>query len=156
MAFETTPEAPQGEKLLVADRSGRSIERVEEGRGVALGEDQMVVVGIVGPPVVVAEILVEQHRHHSAADIAEVGWPEPAVDVARIESTRSCCASSRQRSARLSAGERVVVVIARSSLEQPVDENTDATDGHVRVPRFPSGSRSPAFAEIRSRKSRCR
>ena len=30
----------------------------------------------------------------SAADIEEVGWPEPAAAAARTESTRSCCASS--------------------------------------------------------------
>ena len=28
----------------------------------------------------------------------DVGWPEPAIALGRIESTRSCCPSSRQRS----------------------------------------------------------
>src|SRR5690242_11173525 len=31
----------------------------------------------------------------SAADMLDVGWPEPALVLARIESTRSCCPSSR-------------------------------------------------------------
>ena len=35
----------------------------------------------------------------SAADIPEVGWPEPAFAAGRIASTRSCCPSSRQSSA---------------------------------------------------------
>ena len=30
----------------------------------------------------------------SAADMEEVGWPEPAAADARTESTRSCCPSS--------------------------------------------------------------
>ena len=34
----------------------------------------------------------------SAADIDDVGWPEPAAAAARTESTRSCCPSSCQRS----------------------------------------------------------
>src|SRR3954465_4516598 len=34
----------------------------------------------------------------SAADIAEVGWPDPAFAAGRIASTRSCCPSSRQSS----------------------------------------------------------
>ena len=34
----------------------------------------------------------------SAADIDEVGWPEPAVVLDRMLSTRSCCPSSRMKS----------------------------------------------------------
>ena len=34
----------------------------------------------------------------SAADMEEVGWPEFVTALARMESTRSCCPSSRQRS----------------------------------------------------------
>src|SRR5215207_1866617 len=36
----------------------------------------------------------------SAADIEEVGWPEPAAADARTESTRSCWPSSRRKSVR--------------------------------------------------------
>jgi len=43
-----------------------------------------------------------------AADIEEVGWPEFAFAETRIESTRYCCASSRQVST--SFGDRVMVV----------------------------------------------
>ena len=35
----------------------------------------------------------------SAADIEEVGWPEPAAADVRMESTRSCWPSSRRKSA---------------------------------------------------------
>src|SRR3954452_16354454 len=34
----------------------------------------------------------------SAADMPEVGWPDPAFAAGRIASTRSCCPSSRQSS----------------------------------------------------------
>ena len=34
----------------------------------------------------------------SAADIDEVGWPEPALVLERMLSTRSCWPSSRQKS----------------------------------------------------------
>ena len=34
----------------------------------------------------------------SAADMPDVGWPEPAFAAGRIESTLSCCPSSRQSS----------------------------------------------------------
>jgi hypothetical protein len=34
----------------------------------------------------------------SAADIDEVGWPEPAAVLARMLSTRNCCPSSRMKS----------------------------------------------------------
>ena len=34
----------------------------------------------------------------SAADMDEVGWPDFAAALARMESTRSCCPSSRRRS----------------------------------------------------------
>ena len=34
----------------------------------------------------------------SAADIEDVGWPEPAAALQRTESTRSCWPSSRRKS----------------------------------------------------------
>jgi hypothetical protein len=36
----------------------------------------------------------------SAADMEDVGWPEPPASLLRIESTRSCCASSWRKSLR--------------------------------------------------------
>jgi hypothetical protein len=42
--------------------------------------------------------LASRTEIRSAADIDEVGWPDFVTAAARIESTRSCCPSSRQRS----------------------------------------------------------
>jgi hypothetical protein len=61
-ALEATAEPPQRQELFVADRSSRRVERVEKGRGVTLGEDQVVVVRLVGVLEVVAEVLLSQHR----------------------------------------------------------------------------------------------
>ena len=48
MALEPAAELAEGEQLLVRDRAGRLEERVDERRGVALGEDQVVVRRVVG------------------------------------------------------------------------------------------------------------
>src|SRR5712664_375446 len=48
----------------------------------------------------------------SAADIDEVGWPEPAAVLQRIESTRSCCPSWRANSRSVVASASVVTVIS--------------------------------------------
>src|SRR4029450_4285587 len=65
----------------------------------------------------------------SAADIAEVGCPDPLTAVARIASTRSCCPSSRQRSARRRVGTSVVMDMRRWSLLRVCCENTRLTLG---------------------------
>ena len=51
------------QQLLVGDRAGRLVHRVEQRRGVALREDQVVVAGVVRVVEVVAEVLREQDRH---------------------------------------------------------------------------------------------
>src|SRR4029077_10682386 len=48
----------------------------------------------------------------SAADIEEVGWPEPAAVLHRMESTRSCCPSWRANSRSVVASASVVTVIS--------------------------------------------
>src|ERR1700738_2689397 len=48
----------------------------------------------------------------SAADIEEVGWPDPAAVLQRIESTRSCCPSWRANSRSVVASASVVTVIS--------------------------------------------
>jgi hypothetical protein len=63
VALEPAAEAAQTEQLVVADRAGGCIEGVQQRRGVPLGEDQVVVVGVARPGEVVAEILIEQHGH---------------------------------------------------------------------------------------------
>jgi hypothetical protein len=41
----------------------------------------------------------------------EVGWPEPALVLARIESTRSCAASSATVSKPMSEGDMIAVIV---------------------------------------------
>ena len=53
----------EAEQLLVVDRAGRFVEGVEQRRSVALGEDEVVVRGVVGSREVVAEVIGEEHRH---------------------------------------------------------------------------------------------
>ncbi len=48
MPFEAATELPQRHELIFADRACDSVERVEEGRGVALGEDHAVIVWLAG------------------------------------------------------------------------------------------------------------
>jgi hypothetical protein len=63
VSLEPAPELPEGEELLVRDRAGRLVDRVDEGRGVPLREDQVVVGRVLGVVEVVAEVLVDQDRH---------------------------------------------------------------------------------------------
>ena len=63
VALEPAAELAEGEQLLVRDRARRLVERVEQRRGVALREDQVVVRRVVGLVEVVAQVLREQHRH---------------------------------------------------------------------------------------------
>jgi hypothetical protein len=57
--FEPTPELTEGEQLLILDRSRGLEERVHKGRGMALGEDQVVVEGALRLVEVVAQVLGE-------------------------------------------------------------------------------------------------
>src|SRR5579875_1844580 len=61
MALQAAAEAPEGEKLLFADCPGRSEERVEEGRGVPLGEDQVVIVRIRRVIEIVVQVLCREY-----------------------------------------------------------------------------------------------
>jgi hypothetical protein len=78
VALEAAAKAAQRQELLVADRSGRGVERIEERRGVALGEDQVVVVGMVGLFEVVAEVLLSQHREQIRGGHRRGRMPRPA------------------------------------------------------------------------------
>ena len=92
--FEAAAEpAVLGHQLLVRDDADGPVDRVEQWRGVALGEDQVIVVRLrrAGPSR--SGDGGHQHRHQSAADMLDVGCPEPARVLVRIESTRSCSAS---------------------------------------------------------------
>ena len=55
--------AAEGQQLLVGDRAGRLEHAVVERRGVPLGEDQVIVAGVLGMVEVVAQVAGEQHRH---------------------------------------------------------------------------------------------
>ena len=61
VALEAAPELAEGQQVLVGDRAGGLEEAVVEGRGVTLGEDQMVVAGIFGMSEVVVQVIGEQH-----------------------------------------------------------------------------------------------
>jgi hypothetical protein len=55
----------------------------------------------------------------SADDIEEVGWPEPAAVLQRIESTRSCCPNCRANSRSVVASVSVVTVISLPTTALP-------------------------------------
>ena len=60
---EQVVEAPVTEQLVVRDRSRGAKHCVEERRGVPLGEDQPVVMWILGLIEVVSQVLREQDHH---------------------------------------------------------------------------------------------
>ena len=63
MPLQPAPELPVGHELLVRDRPGGLVDRVEERRGVSLGEDKAVVLGALRCVEVVAEVLRDEDRH---------------------------------------------------------------------------------------------
>ncbi len=63
MPLEDRVELPIGEELLLRDRAGGAEHRVEERRGVALREDEPVVVRVVRVLEVVAQVLRQQDGH---------------------------------------------------------------------------------------------
>jgi hypothetical protein len=75
----------------------------------------------------------------SAADMEEVGWPDPARVVARMLSTRSCWASSRQKVVESPSG--AVVIALRA---QPL--SVACSCARQRVCQFPSAARAPRAA----------
>ena len=63
MAFEAASELAERHELVVGDRTGRAEERVDQRRGVALAEDQVIVRGVLRLRPVVAEMAGEQNGH---------------------------------------------------------------------------------------------
>ena len=63
VALELRAELAEAEQVLVRDRARRLQHRVVQRRRVALGEDQVVVVRVVGVLEVEVQVLVEQDRH---------------------------------------------------------------------------------------------
>jgi len=63
VALQPAAEPAVAQQLLVADSAGRTQHRVQQGRGVPLGEDQVVVVGVVRVPHVVPQVAREQDGH---------------------------------------------------------------------------------------------
>ena len=61
MALEPRAELAEREQLLVGDRTGSGEHGVEERRGVPLGEDQVVVVGVLR--VLIGVVQVTRHKH---------------------------------------------------------------------------------------------
>ena len=67
VALEPRAELAEREQLLVADRAAGLVDGVQERRRVTLGEDQMVVRGILRLAEVVAQVLRDQHGHQIRA-----------------------------------------------------------------------------------------
>lgn len=83
------------EHLPVADGAGRLERGVQQRRCVPLAEDEVVLVEILRSSEIVIEVLVMSTAIRSAADIAEVGWSDPAaledrmgIDAERLPSSR--------------------------------------------------------------------
>ena len=78
VTLEPAAELAEAEQLLVVDRPYRFEDRVVERRRVALGEDQVVAMGIVGAGIVELQMPVEQHGHelgrrHGGGGMARAG-----------------------------------------------------------------------------------
>ena len=63
VALQTRSEFPEGQQLVIGDRAGGVEYRIHERRGVALGEDQVIVVGVGGGIEVVVQVVGHQDRH---------------------------------------------------------------------------------------------
>ena len=63
MSLDPAAELAEGEHLLVADRAGGLVHRVQQRRRVALAEDQMIVPRILRRAEVVVEVLRHEHGH---------------------------------------------------------------------------------------------
>ena len=96
MRLAATPQAlsPAVRSLMKAGGPQRLKSASQRG-GVPLRKNQVIVGRIVRLLPVLAESLVNSTAIRSAADMLDVGWPEPAEVLHRIESTRSCWASLR-------------------------------------------------------------
>ncbi len=81
----------------------------------------------------------------------EVGWPEPAIALGRIESTRSCCPRSRQRSAGSHGCN--VTPDARIAPASAVGARTERVD-RLPLPRSPGNGRAGADDARRRRLGR--
>jgi hypothetical protein len=78
MAFQPRPEAAvAGHQLLVGDHPDRLIDGVEQRRGVALGEDEVIVAGVIGAVPVIAEMPADQDGHQVGGGHAGGGMPGP-------------------------------------------------------------------------------
>ncbi len=103
MALELRPELAEREQILVGDRPRGLEHRVVQRRRVALGEDQVVVVGVLGVLVVEVEVLLHQHRHqvgrrHRRRRVAGVGGRGGADRVdAELLAELAHAATSRSR-----------------------------------------------------------
>jgi hypothetical protein len=63
MPLQPAAERAEAEKLLVGDRPRCQVERIQQGRSVPLGEDQVVVQPMLGLIEVVPEVLREENSH---------------------------------------------------------------------------------------------
>ena len=63
MSLDPAAELAEGEHLLVADRAGGLVHRIQQRRRVALAEDQMIVPRILWRAEVVVEVLRHEHGH---------------------------------------------------------------------------------------------
>ncbi len=63
MAFQAAAERPVRQELRVVDRACSFQHRVQQRRGVALGEDQVIVAGVAGRAEVEAQVPGQQHSH---------------------------------------------------------------------------------------------
>src|SRR5439155_25714902 len=63
VTFEATPGLAIAKQLLVADRAGSTVHRIEQWRRVPFAEDQMVVMRVIRRGEVVAQVLRQQHGH---------------------------------------------------------------------------------------------
>src|SRR5207248_6731417 len=98
VALEAGAELAEAHQLVVADGADGLEHGVAERRGMALAVDQVVIVGSSGRDQSYCRWRLIRTAIRSAADIDEVGWPEPAAVLQRIESTRSCWPRSRRKS----------------------------------------------------------
>ena len=96
MPLKARADTAEGQQLSVRDRAARLVDGIEQRRGVALREDETIVARVVGRRKSYRRYFEIRTAISSAADIDDVGWPDFGTALARMESMRSCCASSPQ------------------------------------------------------------
>ena len=97
MALDPAAELAKGEHLLVADGARRLVHGVQQRRGVALREDEVVVARVVRRAEVVVQVLADQHRHQVGGGHRRGRMPGAGGGAGSDASRRAAAAPARAK-----------------------------------------------------------